>query len=70
MIKYSLLSDTKVQLEVFNILGERIYTEPVKQNSSGYNHVKLEMNSRISSGVYFARLIVNGNANTDKFLIK
>lgn len=59
-IKFSLPAQSRVNLEIYNILGERVATLLNKEMESGFH--QLEWNaSNISSGIYFYKI------NTGKF---
>ena len=62
-IRYQLPVDCKVQMDIFNILGERV-TEIVNQNQPAgyYNQIwDISENSRtVASGIYFVRLLISG----------
>lgn len=64
-INYSLPSDSKVTLEVFNINGERVEMLVNAYQSAGFYTFNFE-NNRIASGIYFYRLntIALGSGNS------
>jgi hypothetical protein len=69
-INYTLPVDSKVTLEVYNITGEMIAQLLNEQQSAGYYSVDYNsssVNKSIPSGIYFYRLIANGNANGTNF---
>ncbi|MBI9070264.1 MAG: T9SS type A sorting domain-containing protein [Melioribacteraceae bacterium] len=67
-IKYSLSKSTKVKLAVFDILGRRVEML-VDQNQSAGNY-NLQFNaSRLSSGVYFYRIITNEFVEVKKMIL-
>jgi hypothetical protein len=63
-IRYQLPVDSKVQMEIFNILGERVTTLVDKSQKAGYYSQEWDISqstSGIASGLYFVRLIATGN---------
>ncbi len=68
VIKYDLPKPTNVKLEIFNILGERILTLVNSELiNAGYHQVvwngRNQSGSRVSSGIYFYRLLVKSGAD-------
>jgi hypothetical protein len=63
-IRYQLPIDGKVKLDIFNILGERV-TEIINQKQpAGYYNQTWDITNHpqgIASGIYFVRLLVEGN---------
>jgi hypothetical protein len=62
-IRYQLPVDSKVQMEIFNILGERVTTLIDKSQKAGYYSQKWDISqstSGIASGLYFVRFIAAG----------
>jgi regulation of enolase protein 1 (concanavalin A-like superfamily) len=69
VIKYGLPFATRVSLEVYNILGQRVATLVNEEQQAGYHQVVFE-NSALGSGVYFYRLTTNNNfTETKKMMI-
>ena len=62
-IRYGLLSNAKVKIEIFNILGQQVKTLIDKQQPAGYHEVLLKANS-LGSGVYFYRLTAIDRINS------
>ena len=56
MISYQLPNDAKVTLKVFDILGKEVVTLVDGEVEAG-NHMATFDGSRLSSGMYFVRLI-------------
>ncbi len=54
-IRYALPQETKVRLEVFNILGQRVATLVNRVQKPGYYNILWDVTS-LSSGIYFYRL--------------
>lgn len=67
-IKFALPNDTKVVLEVFNFLGERVATLLNQEMTSGYHQVDFE-GSNLSSGVYIYRLSAGEFSSVKKFTL-
>ena len=65
-INYSLPFDSKVNLEVYNITGERICELVNEEQSAGYYSVDFG-SSRLSSGVYFYRITAVDKATGNNF---
>jgi beta-N-acetylhexosaminidase len=59
-IRFNLPTDSRVLLEVFNVMGERVITLIDSELKSGYHNYEFNANN-IASGIYFYKL------NTDKF---
>jgi len=63
-IRYQLPVDSKVHLEIFNILGEQVTTLVDEFQKAGY-YSRLwdisESNNRIASGIYFVRFLATSN---------
>ena len=59
-IKFSLSTDSKVTLSVFNILGQKVKTLINGNLSSGEHNVTFDA-SALNSGVYFYRIEAEGN---------
>jgi hypothetical protein len=67
-IKFGLPNDTKVVLEVFNFLGERVATLLNQEMTSGYHQVNFD-GSNLSSGVYIYRLSAGEFSSVKKFTL-
>ncbi|NVO03493.1 MAG: T9SS type A sorting domain-containing protein [Bacteroidetes bacterium] len=68
-ISYSLSSNAKVKLEIYNILGEKVTTlVDDHQNAGNYKIEFSSENTQISSGVYYAKLEVNGFVKIKKLV--
>jgi len=65
-INYSLPSDSKVTLEVYNINGDRIVLLVDQNQSAGFYTVNFN-NKNISSGVYFYHLVAVDKATGNNF---
>ena len=69
-ISYSLPTDSKVTLEVYNTYGERIAQLVNETQSAGFYSVNFgssSLNKNVSSGVYFYRIIAVDNDKGNQF---
>ena len=66
MVEYGLPSDSRVRLEVFNPLGQRVALLVDEVQSAGFHQQQFTAEG-LASGVYFYRLSVNNN---EHFLVK
>ncbi len=57
-----------VSVEIFNMVGELVYTIPVKQFDAGLQNIEINTHD-LKNGVYFISLSVNGYAQTEKISI-
>ena len=67
-IKYGLPSDAKIELHVYNLLGQRVAVIVDTQQKAGYHEVVFQ-NHALPSGVYFYRLHAGSYVQTRKMLI-
>ncbi len=68
-IEFSLPKTSKLKLEVFNSIGMRIAVLIDDETSAGFHSVRFNASS-YSSGMYFYRLIADGNVvSTKKMLL-
>jgi len=58
-IKYVVPEAGEVTLEFFNAIGERVLSEKINAQKSGIYEYNFNA-SRLASGVYFYRIILNG----------
>ncbi|MFL5764518.1 MAG: T9SS type A sorting domain-containing protein [Bacteroidia bacterium] len=65
-VEYSTPENAEVALEVYNVLGDKIYTIANEIQNEG-NH-KYQV-SGLDSGVYFVKLSVNGNSTTQRIVV-
>jgi len=56
-VKYALLEDCHVRLEIYNILGQKVASLVDGRQTAGYKSVRWDA-STMSSGIYFYRLQV------------
>jgi len=68
LIKYGLPGDAKVDLHVYNLLGQRVAVIVDEQQKAGYHEVVFQ-NQALPSGVYFYRLHAGSFVQTKKMLI-
>ncbi|MFH1194362.1 MAG: LamG-like jellyroll fold domain-containing protein [bacterium] len=69
-IKFGLPEDSRVTLELFNILGERVATLINQEMSAGYHNYQLSIdNYHLSSGMYIYRIIAGEFVQTKKLLL-
>jgi hypothetical protein len=67
-IKYDLAKDSHVDLQVFNILGQRVATLANEGQESGHHSVQWNA-SHFASGVYFYRLETGSFTSVKKLLL-
>ncbi|MGA9118080.1 MAG: T9SS type A sorting domain-containing protein [Bacteroidota bacterium] len=63
MITFSLPKAGHVQLEIFNVLGQKVATLIDQEQPAGIHTMKFDGTS-LSSGIYIYRLVVSGEART------
>jgi len=68
MIKYSLPTASRVKLEVFNVLGQRVAMLEDGQMQAGSHSTEFEA-SGYPSGIYFYRLTYDGGVATRKMVL-
>lgn len=72
-IRFNLFQPEKVRIEILNINGELIKTLTDQIFQSGMNEIYWdgtnELNQRVASGVYFYRILTNGNEISKKLLL-
>ena len=66
---YALNKPAEVSLAAFDIVGKRIDQPFYQQHQSAGQHEAVISNDFIKSGIYFVRLLVNGNSLTRKVVI-
>jgi len=67
-IRFALSKTSTVRLDVYNQIGQKITTLTDGKLNSGEHVIPWNANG-VASGVYFYRLIVDGNATTEKTII-
>lgn len=69
-ISYRLNAQAAVGLEVFDILGKRVYQSPVVNQTEGEYALSISRREqKLSNGVYFVKLTVNDKQQTKKLVI-
>jgi exo beta-1,2-glucooligosaccharide sophorohydrolase (non-reducing end) len=69
IIQYSIPKSTNVKLEVFNFIGEKIYTLVNETKQPGNYEVTFNAEN-LSSGVYFYKISTNGFSDVKKLLLQ
>ena len=67
-IKYALLKDCQVKLEIYNILGQKVVTLVDGEQKAGYKTIRWDAGS-LSSGIYFYRLHAGDFFQTRKVVL-
>jgi hypothetical protein len=67
-IRFALPKTSNVQLEIYNILGQRVVTLVNEVREAGYYNELFNANN-IASGVYFYRLQAEGYTNVKKLVV-
>jgi immune inhibitor A len=72
-IRYTLIREGWVEIEIFNLLGERIRTLAKRTEARGEHSVRWdgtdEEGNSVPSGVYFCRLRIDDFVKTDKMVL-
>jgi len=66
---YTLEKDATVKADVIDITGKQIATLSQEQEVAGLHEINISQNEQLASGIYFARLTVNGATYTKKFIV-
>lgn len=66
---YNLDKDSKVEASIIDVTGKTIADLGQENEVMGLHTVSLSGGKTLSSGIYFARLIINGNFYTKKFIV-
>ena len=74
VIKYSMKDDGNVNIIIYNVLGQKVKTLVISYKNSGSYEVKWDgknnYGDKVSSGIYFYRLILDGKIlDTKKMLM-
>lgn len=67
-VRFALPEETDVQLDLYNVLGERVMTLEHGRQPAGRREIRIET-SRLASGTYVLRLIAGGQVQTEKLTI-
>ena len=72
-IEYTVQKKAQVNLEIYNLLGQKVKTLLNENQSAGAYHIlwdgKNEQSQTVASGVYFYRLKVNGAVQTKRMVL-
>ena len=69
MIQFTVPSNGRAVLKIFNVLGQEVATLFNGEATAGVNH-QVEFNaSNLASGVYFSRLEFGGKMQMNKMLL-
>jgi hypothetical protein len=68
MIRFALPKTTLVQLEIYNVIGQRVTTLVNEVREAGYYNVVFDANN-IASGVYIYRLQADGFTDVKKMIV-
>jgi hypothetical protein len=67
-IEFKIKASGKVQLKVYNMLGEEVATIIDKQMAAGFHRINFDA-STLTSGIYFYKLMANEFVATKKMII-
>jgi hypothetical protein len=67
-IEYNVAQQSRVRIDVYNVLGQRVQTLVDSQQLAGTYKVQFD-GKALSSGVYFVRMMANGNVFTRKMML-
>ncbi len=65
-VNYTLAANSRVTLQLFNTMGQILYTADLGEQSSG--RYQSNINVQLASGVYFCRLVTNNSQQSVKFI--
>ncbi|HLP51306.1 MAG TPA: T9SS type A sorting domain-containing protein, partial [Chitinophagales bacterium] len=68
-IVYTLDTKAKVQATVVDVTGKEVAVLSEENQDSGTHRIAISDNQKLSSGIYFARLTVNGTTFSKKFIV-
>jgi hypothetical protein len=66
---YNLDKPSKIQASILDITGKTISTLAEENEEMGLHEVSISNGQKIAAGIYFAKLLVNGNLYTKKFVV-
>lgn len=66
---YTLDKAAKVKASVVDVTGKEVATLSEENQDSGTHRVSITDNQKLANGIYFARLTINGNTYTQKFIV-
>ena len=67
-IRFGLPRSTRLTIEVFNILGQRVAVLTDNELRAGYHEIRLDA-TQFGSGIYFYRMKAEGFVQTRKFMV-
>ena len=70
MIAYTLTEAATINASILDITGKEVATLKDEKEQAGSYNVSLSEEKTLSSGMYFARMTVNGETYTKKFVIE
>jgi hypothetical protein len=66
---FTLRENKKVEIKIFNALGENVQNSQIEQGLQGDNAIQLDI-TQLPGGVYFAQYVIDNNVNqTQKFIV-
>jgi len=70
-LNYTLTEDSKVQLDIFNMIGEKVASpiSNIQQSPGAYNFNLNSEEYHLSNGIYLIKLSVNGENSMQKILL-
>ncbi|HEX2868158.1 MAG TPA: C25 family cysteine peptidase [Ignavibacteriales bacterium] len=74
VIRYALPEESKVELKIYNLMGELVRTFTFSSQSSGYRNITWngqdEGGNKVSSGIYIYRLDATSNVHPERMFTK
>lgn len=68
IIPVSIPKRSKLNIEIYNTIGQKVATLVNETKPAGHYKIRFDA-SRLSSGMYFARMIYNGHVQTQKLIL-
>ena len=68
IIAFDLPSDDQVRLELYNLLGQKIFATQERYLSAGTHQMELDLD-QYPSGVYFYRMVTSTQSQTRKLML-
>ncbi len=69
-ISFTVDNNSDIQLFVYSINGEKIYSKTISNIEFGKNTVKINQLQKLKSGIYFLKLAQGDNKQIKKFIVK
>jgi len=69
-VDFNLENQTNVKLELVDLLGKTLDLAVNKELGAGEHHFEFGKNIKLASGIYFAKLSVNGKIYTQKVIVE